>query len=113
MDLSTQACTRPRYWRHHARPLLVRDAEHLSKALSPSFASSNRRASRRCGKCRAQRIASVGHRQPFFLARAAARGRINIEKLLRAEGIQPELELDPAPKTTVKARVVASVTRTM
>ena len=31
----------------------------------------------------------------------------SIEKLLRAEGIQPELELDPALKTTVKLRVVA------
>ena len=31
----------------------------------------------------------------------------SIEKLLRAEGIHPELELDPALKTTVKLRIVA------
>lgn len=55
----------------------------------------------------ARNIATVGASSTLLSVVGNDEAGQSIEKLLRAEGIQPELELDPALKTTVKLRVVA------
>ena len=55
----------------------------------------------------ARNIATVGASSTLLSVVGNDEAGQSIEKLLRAEGIHPELELDPALKTTVKLRVVA------
>ena len=78
----------------------------LLKPLSPSFASLAPKSVGGAANV-ARNIATVGASSTLLSVVGNDEAGQSIEKLLRAEGIHPELELDPALKTTVKLRVVA------
>ena len=84
------------------------DAERISPEAPVPVVRVTRTEERLGGAANvARNIATVGASSTLLSVVGNDEAGQSIEKLLRAEGIQPELELDPALKTTVKLRVVA------
>ena len=83
------------------------DAERISPEAPVPVVRVTRTEERLGGAANvARNIATVGASSTLLSVVGNDEAGQSIEKLLRAEGIQPELELDPALKTTVKLRVV-------
>ena len=84
------------------------DAERISPEAPVPVVRVTRTEERLGGAANvARNIATVGASSTLLSVVGNDEAGQSIEKLLRAEGIHPELELDPALKTTVKLRVVA------
>ena len=84
------------------------DAERISPEAPVPVVRVTRTEERLGGAANvARNIATVGASSTLLSVVGNDEAGQSIEKLLRAEGIHPELELDPALKTTVKLRIVA------
>ena len=84
------------------------DAERISPEAPVPVVRVTRTEERLGGAANvARNIATVGASSTLLSVVGDDEDGRTIDRLLRAEGIHPELELDPALKTTVKLRVVA------